>query len=122
MTIGATLLMCFFSMHSSYVSSLAYSSPSIVIEAGRTQTGQRILYDDYREVGMCLRFLCGIVLMSRFQAPDVFFLVSSSSSFCAFALVLNWLVLFCFLLCFLCLLARACVCHHAGRLTSHSLP
>ncbi|CAN0414261.1 unnamed protein product, partial [Ectocarpus sp. 8 AP-2014] len=48
-TLGATLLMCFYSMHSSYVSSLAYSSPSIVIEAGRTQSGQRILYDDYRE-------------------------------------------------------------------------
>lgn len=54
-TIGATLLMCFFSMHSSYVSSLAYSSPSIVIEAGRTQTGQRILYDDYREAYYWLR-------------------------------------------------------------------
>lgn len=51
-TLGATLLMCFYSMHSSYVSSLAYSSPSIVIEAGRTQSGQRILYDDYREVCM----------------------------------------------------------------------
>eukprot|EP00752_Nemacystus_decipiens_P005830 g5269.t1 len=54
-TIGATLLMCFFSMHSSYVSSLAYSSPSIVIEAGRTQSGHRILYDDYREAYYWLR-------------------------------------------------------------------
>lgn len=54
-TIGATLLMCFFSMHSSYVSSLAYSSPSIVIEAGRTQSGARILYDDYREAYYWLR-------------------------------------------------------------------
>ncbi|CAM9488075.1 unnamed protein product, partial [Ectocarpus sp. 8 AP-2014] len=54
-TLGATLLMCFYSMHSSYVSSLAYSSPSIVIEAGRTQSGQRILYDDYREAYYWLR-------------------------------------------------------------------
>ncbi|CAN0436426.1 unnamed protein product, partial [Laminaria digitata] len=54
-TLGATLLMCFFAMHSSYVSSLAYSSPSIVIEAGRTQSGTRILYDDYREAYYWLR-------------------------------------------------------------------
>lgn len=54
-TIAATFLMCFFSLHSSYVSSLAYSSPSIVIEAGRTQTGGRILYDDYREAYYWLR-------------------------------------------------------------------
>lgn len=54
-TLGATLLMCFFAMHSSYVSSLAYSSPSIVIEAGRTQGGTRILYDDYREAYYWLR-------------------------------------------------------------------
>lgn len=54
-TLGATLLMCFYAMHSSYVSSLAYSSPSIVIEAGRTRSGQRILYDDYREAYYWLR-------------------------------------------------------------------
>ncbi|CAM9575987.1 unnamed protein product [Ascophyllum nodosum] len=54
-TIGATMLMCFYSAHSSYVSSLAYSSPSIVIEAGRTQSGTRILYDDYREAYYWLR-------------------------------------------------------------------
>lgn len=55
MTVGATALMCFYSMHSSYVSSLAYSSPSIVIEAGRTQGGARVLYDDYREAYYWLR-------------------------------------------------------------------
>eukprot|EP00904_Undaria_pinnatifida_P008662 jgi/Undpi1/4926/HiC_scaffold_19.g08278.m1 len=54
-TLAATLLMCFFGMHSSYVSSLAYSSPSIVIEAGKTQSGARILYDDYREAYYWLR-------------------------------------------------------------------
>lgn len=54
-TVGATLLMCFYALHSSYVSSLAYSSPSIVIEAGRTQSGARILYDDYREAYYWLR-------------------------------------------------------------------
>lgn len=54
-TIGATLLMCFFATHSCYVSSLAYSSPSIVIEAGRTHSGARVLYDDYREAYYWLR-------------------------------------------------------------------
>ena len=47
---GCSLLLIMFSYHSSYVSSIAYSSPSIVIDAGRTPTGRRVMYDDYREV------------------------------------------------------------------------
>ncbi|CAM9443152.1 unnamed protein product [Discosporangium mesarthrocarpum] len=53
--LGATALMWFYALHSSYVSSLAYSSPSIVIEAGRLASGQRVLYDDYREAYYWLR-------------------------------------------------------------------
>ena len=45
---GAMMLMMF-SYHATYVSSMAYSSPSIVIDAGRTPDGRRVMYDDYRE-------------------------------------------------------------------------
>ncbi|CAM9436292.1 unnamed protein product, partial [Chrysoparadoxa australica] len=48
-------LLCFYSYHSTYVSSLAYSSPSIVVEAGRRRDGTRVLYDDYREAYFWLR-------------------------------------------------------------------
>jgi dolichyl-diphosphooligosaccharide--protein glycosyltransferase len=41
--------------HSSYAASVAYSSPSIVIDAGRTRDGRRIMYDDYREAYYWLR-------------------------------------------------------------------
>ena len=44
-----------YSYHASYVSSMAYSSPSIVIDAGRTADGRRVMYDDYREAYFWLR-------------------------------------------------------------------
>jgi dolichyl-diphosphooligosaccharide--protein glycosyltransferase len=53
--IGGTLLLVMFSYHATYVSSMAYSSPSIVIDAGRTPDGRRVLYDDYREAYFWLR-------------------------------------------------------------------
>eukprot|EP01041_Mallomonas_annulata_P010990 gene10990-22967_t len=37
---GATFLLLMFSYHATYVSSIAYSSPSIVIDAGKTQDGR----------------------------------------------------------------------------------
>ena len=37
------------------VSSMAYSSPSIVIDAGRMPDGRRVLYDDYREAYFWMR-------------------------------------------------------------------
>ena len=52
---GAAIMLTIFSGHSTYVSSIAYSSPSIVIDAGRTQDGRRVLYDDYREAYFWLR-------------------------------------------------------------------
>lgn len=51
---GAMMLMMF-SYHATYVSSMAYSSPSIVIDAGRTPDGRRVMYDDYREAYFWLR-------------------------------------------------------------------
>ena len=36
---GAILLLMLFNYHATYVSSMAYSSPSIVIDAGRTSDG-----------------------------------------------------------------------------------
>lgn len=53
--LGASALLLLFNYHASYVSSIAYSSPSIVIDAGRTQDGRRVLYDDYREAYFWLR-------------------------------------------------------------------
>lgn len=52
---GATFMLLMFSYHATYVSSIAYSSPSIVIDAGRTNDGRRVLYDDYREAYFWLR-------------------------------------------------------------------
>ena len=52
---GCSCLLCFYGFHSTYVSSMAYSSPSIVIEAGRNAQGGRVLYDDYREAYYWLR-------------------------------------------------------------------
>jgi len=52
---AATAMLTTFSSHSTYVSSIAYSSPSIVIDAGRTADGRRVLYDDYREAYFWLR-------------------------------------------------------------------
>lgn len=52
---GAASLLLMFSYHATYVSSMAYSSPSIVIDAGRTADGRRVMYDDYREAYYWLR-------------------------------------------------------------------
>lgn len=52
---GAAALLLMFSYHATYVSSMAYSSPSIVIDAGRTNDGRRVMYDDYREAYFWLR-------------------------------------------------------------------
>ena len=53
---GLAYVLLKFSFHSTYVASVAYSSPSIVIDAGQNpQTGQRILWDDYREAYFWLR-------------------------------------------------------------------
>ena len=42
---GALMLLMLFNYHATYVSSMAYSSPSIVIDAGRTADGRRVMYD-----------------------------------------------------------------------------
>jgi len=56
LVIGALgALLCLFGYHATYVSSIAYSSPSIVIDAGRMPDGRRVLYDDYREAYFWLR-------------------------------------------------------------------
>ncbi|EEY58025.1 dolichyl-diphosphooligosaccharide-protein glycosyltransferase subunit STT3A, putative [Phytophthora infestans T30-4] len=52
---GLLLMLLSYTLHATYVSSMAYSSPSIVIEAGRTQTGERVNFDDYREAYFWLR-------------------------------------------------------------------
>ena len=51
---GAVVLLLMFSYHATY-SSMAYSSPSIVIDSGRTSDGRRVMYDDYREAYFWLR-------------------------------------------------------------------
>merc|ERR1712146_445419 len=53
--LAATAMLMMFSYHATYVSSMAYSSPSIVIDAGRTPDGRRVMYDDYREAYFGLR-------------------------------------------------------------------
>uniref|UniRef100_I2CR01 dolichyl-diphosphooligosaccharide--protein glycotransferase n=2 Tax=Nannochloropsis gaditana TaxID=72520 RepID=I2CR01_NANGC len=53
--VGMTLLLCLFGYHANYVSSIAYSSPSIVIDAGRMPDGRRVMFDDYREAYFWLR-------------------------------------------------------------------
>ena len=52
---GSAILLLMYSYHATYVSSMAYSSPSIVIDAGRTPDGRRVMYDDYREAYYWLR-------------------------------------------------------------------
>jgi dolichyl-diphosphooligosaccharide---protein glycosyltransferase len=52
--LGATAVLAVYGFHSSYVSSLAYSNPSIVVEL-RGARGARIIYDDYREAYYWLR-------------------------------------------------------------------
>jgi dolichyl-diphosphooligosaccharide--protein glycosyltransferase len=52
---GAALLLISFSYHATFVASVAYSSPSIVIDAGRGPDGRMVMYDDYREAYFWLR-------------------------------------------------------------------
>jgi len=52
--VGITILLCFYAVHCSWVSSEAYSSPSIVL-AARGADGSRIIFDDYREAYYWLR-------------------------------------------------------------------
>merc|ERR1711871_1908309 len=53
---GITGILVTYNYHSAYVASMAYSSPSIVIDAGVNQhTGERVLWDDYREAYFWLR-------------------------------------------------------------------
>lgn len=52
---GLLIMLLSYTFHATYVSSYAYSSPSIVIEAGRTQSGERVNFDDYREAYFWLR-------------------------------------------------------------------
>lgn len=52
--VGLTLLLCFYQLHCSWVTSEAYSSPSIVLSA-RSQDGGRIIFDDFRESYYWLR-------------------------------------------------------------------
>lgn len=47
------LLLCFYVLHSSWVASEMYSSPSIVLSA-KQQDGSRVVFDDFREVRACL--------------------------------------------------------------------
>lgn len=54
-TVLSSVLLVSFAYHATYVSSMAYSSPSIVIDAGRTHDGRRVMYDDYREAYFWLR-------------------------------------------------------------------
>eukprot|EP00941_MAST-03F_sp_MAST-3F-sp1_P006178 g6178.t1 len=51
---GLTGILCFYSMHATYVASEAYSSPSIVL-ASRRADGSRVIMDDYREAYYWLR-------------------------------------------------------------------
>ncbi len=53
--LGSLGMLLMFSYHATYVSSMAYSSPSIVIDAGRSADGKRVMFDDYREAYFWLR-------------------------------------------------------------------
>lgn len=53
--VGLLIMLLSYTFHATYVSSMAYSSPSIVIEAGRTHSGERVNFDDYREAYFWLR-------------------------------------------------------------------
>ena len=56
MLCGSTMVLLAYNFHASYVASIAYSAPSIVIDAGQNpQTGERVLWDDYREAYFWLR-------------------------------------------------------------------
>jgi len=51
---GCTILLVFYVLHCTWVTSEAYSSPSIVLSA-RHQDGSRIIFDDFREAYWWLR-------------------------------------------------------------------
>jgi dolichyl-diphosphooligosaccharide---protein glycosyltransferase len=51
---GTTLLLLFYSFHATYVSSEAYSSPSIVL-GSKLADGTRVIYDDFREAYYWMR-------------------------------------------------------------------
>jgi len=57
---GITLLLVFYGFHCTWVTSEAYSSPSIVL-AARQQDGSRMIFDDFRE---------GYRWLSQNTAPD----------------------------------------------------
>jgi dolichyl-diphosphooligosaccharide--protein glycosyltransferase len=52
--VGTTLLLLFYSFHATYVSSEAYSSPSIVL-GSKMADGTRVIYDDFREAYYWMR-------------------------------------------------------------------
>ena len=53
---GVAYLLLKYAFHCTYVASMAYSSPSIVIDAGYNhQTGRRVMWDDYREAYFWMR-------------------------------------------------------------------
>lgn len=54
--IGASMfaMLCLYALHGTYVSSEAYSSPSIVL-ASRRQDGSRVIFDDFREAYYWMR-------------------------------------------------------------------
>ncbi|KAL6051718.1 oligosaccharyl transferase stt3 subunit [Balamuthia mandrillaris] len=54
MVAGIALLLCFYTFHCTWVTSEAYSSPSIVLAAGG-HGGNRIIFDDFREAYYWLR-------------------------------------------------------------------
>lgn len=56
------MLLCFtylailvFGFHASYISSVVYSSPSVIVNVGTTPTGAAVLYDDFREMYSWIR-------------------------------------------------------------------
>jgi len=54
MVVGLTILLVFYAFHCTWVTSEAYSSPSIVL-AARQHDGSKIIFDDFREAYFWLR-------------------------------------------------------------------
>ena len=54
MVAGVSLLLIFYVFHCTWVTSEAYSSPSIVL-AARGMDGSRVIFDDFREAYWWLR-------------------------------------------------------------------
>jgi dolichyl-diphosphooligosaccharide--protein glycosyltransferase len=53
--LAMTSVLLMFNYHATFAASVAYSSPSVVIDAGQDRSGRRILFDDYREAYFWLR-------------------------------------------------------------------